>query len=88
MKEVIDPKITPPTRDFVDAADVRGMFLYRKDGVILAYLRIHFYNLDLLETEAKRGKADTLTAEFKEDGKDFTYFRCRERLILTDISKI
>ena len=74
MKEVIDPKITPPTSDFVDAADVKGMFLYRKDGIILTYLRVHFYNLDLLEMEAKRGKADTLTAEFKEDGKDFTYF--------------
>ena len=74
MKEVIDPKITPATRDFIDAADVKGMILYRKDGIILTYLRVHFYNLDLLEKEAKRGKAETLTAEFKDDGKDFSYF--------------
>lgn len=29
-------------RDFVDAADVKGNFLYRKDGVILAYL-LHLF---------------------------------------------
>ena len=38
-------------RDFMDAADVRGIFLYRKDGYILTYLRIYPYNLNLKSRE-------------------------------------
>ena len=29
-----------PARDFIDAADVRGIYLYRKDGYIFSYLRV------------------------------------------------
>ena len=34
-----------PARDFIDAADVRGIYLYRKDGYIFSYLRVLPFNL-------------------------------------------
>ena len=68
----VEKKLT--VRDFVDAADVRGQFLYRKDGYILTYLRIFSYNLELMTEEARKGVTDNLAATFKEDRKDFSYF--------------
>lgn len=62
------------TRDFVDAADVRGQFLYRKDGYIVTYLRVYPYNLELLSQGERQGKADNLAATAKDDRKDFDYF--------------
>ena len=61
-------------RDFIDAADVKGQFLYRKDGYILMYLRIYPYNLELMSHEERQGKTDNLAATFKDDRKDFDYF--------------
>lgn len=71
--ERIDPAKKIPTRDFVDAADVKGIYLYRKDGYILCYLRVYPFNLDLLTKEDRRGKTDVLTSEYRDDGKDFDY---------------
>lgn len=70
MKEV---KNTNSVRDFVDAADVRGIYLYRKDGVICTYLRIFNFNLELLKKEECQGKTDALSAGYKDDRKDFDY---------------
>lgn len=61
-------------RDFVDAADVRREYLYRKDGYIMMYLRVYPYNLELMGREERRAKTDNLTATFKDDRKDFDYF--------------
>lgn len=61
-------------RDFLDAVDIRGQFLYRRDGYILTYLRIYSFNLELLSRDARKGKTDSLTATFKDDRKDFDYF--------------
>ena len=60
-------------RDFVDAADVKGNFLYRKDGVILAYLRIYFFNIELMNQAERRALSNNLAAQFKADRKDFVY---------------
>lgn len=60
-------------RDFVDAADVKGNFLYRKDGVILAYLRIYFFNIELMNQAERRALSNKLAAQFKADRKDFVY---------------
>lgn len=73
MKRTIN-NIEVPTRDFVDAVDVKGIYLYRKDGYILSYLRVYSFNLDLLPLEDKRAKTDMQAAGFKEDGKAFVYF--------------
>lgn len=69
-------------RDFIDAADVRNIFLYRKDGYILSYLRIFPYNLNLKSQEERRVETDRLTAKFKNNRKDFTYFTLPRELDL------
>lgn len=61
-------------RDFVDAADVRGQFLYRKDGYILTYLHIYSFNLELLAKAERSALTGNLSATFKEDRQDFDYF--------------
>lgn len=60
-------------RDFVDVADVKGIYLYRKDGYIITYLRLYFFNLELINTMERKALTDNLTAQFRSDGKDFTY---------------
>ena len=64
----------PAARDFVDAADVRGMYLYRKDGFIMSYLRIFPFNFDLLSKEEQKAETDKLTAKSRDDRKNFIYF--------------
>lgn len=61
-------------RDFMDAADVRGIFLYRKDGYVLTYLRIYPYNLNLKSREERKAETDRLALSFGDDRKDFVYF--------------
>lgn len=61
-------------RDFIDAKDVKGIYLYRKDGHVLGYLRVYFFNLNLKSKPEKRGITDILTSSFKDDRKDFDYF--------------
>lgn len=68
----VERKLT--VRDFVDAADIRGQFLYRKDGYILTYLRVYPYNLELMTEESRKGVTNNLAATFKEDKQDFDYF--------------
>lgn len=60
-------------RDFVDAADVHGQYLYRKDGYILSYLRVYPFPISLMPKAEKEAKTDVLTACFKADRKDFDY---------------
>lgn len=61
-------------RDFVDVADIRGQFLYRKDGYILTYLHIYSFNLELVAKAEREALTGSLSATFKEDRKDFDYF--------------
>lgn len=61
-------------RDFVDAADVKGMYLYRKDGCIVTYLRVYPYNLNLMSREERKAVTERLAASFTDDRKDFVYF--------------
>lgn len=68
-----ETEIKSSSRDFVDAADVRGQFLYRKDGYILTYLRIYPYNLELMGKAERAGVTNSLSATFKDDRKDWTY---------------
>lgn len=63
-----------PASDFLETADIRGNYLYRKDGYIMCYLRIYPYNLALKSREERKAETDKLTAKFQDDRKDFTYF--------------
>lgn len=60
-------------RDFMDAADIKGMFLYRKDGYILSYLRVYPFPISLMTRGEKRGKTDILTGYAKTNQTDFDY---------------
>lgn len=59
--------------EFTGVKDIRGCFLYRTDGLIMAYLRVYFLNLDLLSDEDRRAKTETLTHSFEGDRKNFVY---------------
>lgn len=61
-------------RDFIDAEDVKGNFLYRKDGYVLGFLRVYFFNLNLKSQPERRGLTEILTSSFKDDRRDFDYF--------------
>lgn len=74
MKGEKKEEVLLTARDFVDAEDVKGNFLYRKDGNILGYLRVYFFNLNLKSKAEKRGITEILTSSFKDDRKDFDYF--------------
>lgn len=69
-------KATPaerPAEEFVNVKDIKGQFLYTKDGYIICFLRVYPYNLDLLSGEEKRSKTNVLSASFEGDRKDFAY---------------
>lgn len=74
MDEILGAENPDAVRDFVDAANVKGQFLYRKDGLIGTYLKIYFFNIDLLSDAQRKALTDNLVAQFKNDKKRFTYF--------------
>ena len=59
--------------EFMGVKDIRGCYLYRTDGYIMAYLRVYFLNLDLLSDEDRRAKTDVLTHAFESERKNFVY---------------
>lgn len=59
--------------EFVNVKDIKGNFLYTKDGYIFGYVRIYSFNLDLLSREEKYIKAQNLTASFEADRNNFVY---------------
>lgn len=62
-----------PCRDFIEAVDVKGEYLYRRDGYIISYLRILPFNLDLLSDAEKTALAENITSKIKTNRKDFVY---------------
>ena len=73
-----------PIRDFIEAADIHGNFLYRKDGYILSYLRIFPYNFNLLSHEEQEAETEKLSARFQDDRKDFMYCAFPREIDLDD----
>lgn len=65
---------TVTANELINVKDVRGHFLYTKDGYIFAYINIPSFNTDLLSKDEKKGKAANLAASFEGDRKPFTYF--------------
>lgn len=53
--------------------EIKKSFLYSKDNHIFGYLRVHFYNIDLLSKEERRNKTNMLASAFEGDHKDFAY---------------
>jgi len=59
--------------EFTNVKDVHGMFLYTKDGYIMSYLLIPYFNIELLPEEEKMARTKSLTANMNEDHKSFAY---------------
>lgn len=64
---------TVTANEFVNVKDIKDTFLYTKDNYVLCYLRIYYFNLDLLAKEDQRNLTKRLAAEFDGDRKDFAY---------------
>lgn len=76
-----------PIDDFVDAVDVKNIYLYRKDGYIMSYLRVNSFNLDLLSNDERNALTESLTAKFLSNRKDFTYASFPRQLDLDSYKK-
>lgn len=59
--------------EFTNVKDVNGIYLFSKDGYAFCYLRIPFFNIDLLPRAEKKAKAKALAASFASDRHDFAY---------------
>ena len=59
--------------EFTNVKNVKGQFLYTKDGYVMTYLRVLPYNLDLLPREEKGAKTNRQAASFDSDRRDFAY---------------
>lgn len=58
---------------FTNVKDVKDNVLFSKDGYVFAYLRIPFFNIDLLPRTEKKAKANNLAASFKDNKSGFAY---------------
>lgn len=59
--------------EFVNVKDIKGGFLYTRDQYVFGFLRIHYFNLDLLSQEERRSKTNALSASFGGSRKPFVY---------------
>lgn len=75
---------TETANEYTDIKDIKGNFLYRRDGYILVFLRVYSYNLDLVSTAERKGKVENLSASFGGDKKDFNYFSVPREMDLDD----
>jgi len=65
-------KIT--ANEFTNVKDIKKDVLYTKDGYIFGYLRILYFNIELLPEEEQNAIAKTLTALAKGIIESFVYF--------------
>lgn len=75
---------TVTANEYTNVKDVKGNFLYTKDGYAIIYLRVFPYNLDLVANAERRAKTDVLSASFDGDRKNFDYFSVPRELDLDD----
>lgn len=59
--------------EFTNVKDIEGIYLYSRDGYIFCYLRIPFFNIDLVPRQEKKAKAKALAAASSADKYDFAY---------------
>ena len=69
---------------FTNVEDIKGNFLYSKDGYLFGYLRVYPYNLDLLAKDERRIRTQNLSLSFDGDRKDFDYCAFPRELDLDD----
>jgi len=72
-KEIMEKNDELTSNQLINVKNVKGIFLYTKDNLIISYLRIHFLNIDLLSKDEKKSKTRSLAVSFEGDKKDFAY---------------
>ena len=64
---------TANANEFTNVKNIKGRYLFTKDGYVFGYLQIFHYNLDLVSREEQRMKTDMIARSFDGDRKDFVY---------------
>lgn len=70
--------------EFTNVKDIKGSFLYSKDGYLFGYLRVYPYNLELLSKEERRIKTQNLSLAFDGDRREFDYCAFPREIDLDD----
>lgn len=73
-KKAAAPNISPAAvtaNEFVNVKDIRGNFLYTRDGLIMAYLRVMPISIDLFSKSEKKQIVRQLTANMSSVGYSF-----------------
>lgn len=70
--------------EFTNVKDIKGSFLYSKDGYLFGYLRVYPYNLELLSKEERRIKTQNLSLSFDGDRREFDYCAFPREIDLDD----
>ncbi len=77
---------------FVNVKDIRGSYLYTRDGFIFIYLRIHPISIDLYSKTEKAMLIKTLTAELSDLQFPFKFIALSRPVdispIITDLSEM
>lgn len=60
--------------DMVNVRDIKGIFLYTKDGYLICYLYIGSINIDLLSQEELEAVTQRQAMSFEGDKNNFDYF--------------
>lgn len=66
-------EIVEDIRNKIPVTDIKGMYLYRKDGYVLSYLRVYPFNLELKERGERKAITSNLVSGFLSDRRDFMY---------------
>lgn len=86
-------KKVPPSKQEITAneltnvRDIRGNFLYSKDNYMFAYLKIYFFNLELLGGDEKKVLTQKLSLSFEGDRNDFDYLTLPREIDLDDYKR-
>lgn len=59
--------------ELVNVKDIKGMYLFTKDGYVMGYLMIHRFNIDLVSRDELEAKTDAVSSSFDGDRKDWVY---------------
>ncbi len=79
---MIDENSLLTANQFVNVSDIKGNFLYSKDGNIFGYLAVGKFNKDLLSKQELKAKTQILTSSFESDRKEFSYFAMQREIDL------
>lgn len=60
--------------EMTNVRDIRNGLLYRKDNVLVGYMRVYPFNIHLLSREELQQKTDILAASFEGTDVKFVYF--------------